>query len=254
LLCTPFTGAIGPGELAIPAVAAPDGSLLYFCDPARDGRPAFEMDFMIERAAGAPLGARARVDHITRALPPGQLEPWLLFQRSVLGLLSQRNVILHDPYGAVRSREFESSDKAIRTSLVVSERDNTAVARSIARYGGAGVQQMAIAVDDVIALAAELRRRGAPLLPVPDNYYDDLDAKYALEPSFLRQLRASGVLYERDDQGEFLHVYAAPFEDRFEFEFIERRGGYQLYGSTNAPVRLAALAEWRATRDRAARP
>ncbi|HTT10337.1 MAG TPA: TIM barrel protein [Burkholderiaceae bacterium] len=253
LLCNPFAGAIGPGELAIPAVIAPDGGLLYFC-PARDGRAAFEADFTLERDPDARPGTRARVDHITQALPRGQLEPWLLFQRGVLGLLSQRNTILHDPYGAVRSREFESGDKAIRTSLIVSERDHTAVARSIERYHGAGVQQIAIAVDDVIAFAGELRRRGAPLLPVPDNYYDDLEARYALAPAFLHELRASGVLYERDGEKEFLHVYAAPFEDRFEFEFVERRGGYQLYGSTNAPVRLAALAEWRAAHESAALP
>jgi 4-hydroxyphenylpyruvate dioxygenase len=180
-------------------------------------------------------------------VPSGQVEPWALFQRAILGLISQRSVVLHDPYGAIRSREFESHDKVVRASLSVSERDNTAVARSVSRYGGAGVQQIAIAVDDVIAVVAELRRLGAPLLPVPDNYYDDLAAKYALEPTFLESLRACGVLYERGPQGEFLHAYAAPFEDRFEFEFVERRGGYDLYGSTNAPVRLATLAEWRAT-------
>jgi 4-hydroxyphenylpyruvate dioxygenase len=60
-------------------------------------------------------------------------------------------------------------------------------------------------------------------------------------------LRAAGVFYERDAQGgEFLHAYAAPFDDRF--EFVERRGGCDLYGSTNSPMRLAALAEWRTTR------
>jgi len=101
-------------------------------------------------------------------------------------------------------------------------------------------------VDDVLATMAALRAQGAPLLPVPDNYYDDLDAKYALDPDFLAALRTAGVFYERDAQGgEFLHAYAAPFDDRFEFEFVERRGGYDLYGSTNSPMRLAALAEWR---------
>ena len=247
LLCSPFAGAVGEGELAIPAVTAPDGSLLYFCDPARAGRPGFEADFAIaDRASERASRGTARVDHIVQAVPSGQVEPWVLFQRAVLGLVLQRNVVLHDPYGAIRSREFESADKVVRTSLIVSERDNTAVARSVSRYGGAGVQQIAIAVDDVIKLVSELRRKGAPLLPVPDNYYDDLAAKYDLEPAFLETLRACGVLYERGPQGdEFLHAYAAPFEDRFEFEFVERRGGYELYGSTNAPVRLAALAEWR---------
>ena len=244
--CTKVNDEAGPDEQSIPAVSAPDGSLLYFCDSPRDGRPGFEADFVIDDAAlrDSPYGA-ARIDHIVQALPGGQIEPWVLFQRAVLGLVPQRSVVLHDPYGVVRSREIESADKAVRTSLIVSERDNTVVARSVSRYGGAGVQQIAIAVDDVVATIAALRRRGAPMLPVPDNYYDDLAAKHDLEPTLLAALREAGVLYERGAQGEFLHAYSAPFDDRFEFEFIERRGGYELYGSTNSPVRLAALAEWR---------
>jgi 4-hydroxyphenylpyruvate dioxygenase len=246
LACPRIAGEIGAGELPIGAVSAPDGSLLYFCDPAENGRHAYEVDFVIDDAAlSKSQESRARVDHIVQAVPSGQVEPWVLFQRAVLGLVPQRSVVLHDPYGVIRSREIESADKAVRTSLIVSERDNTVVARSVSRYGGAGVQQIAIAVDDVVATMAELRRRGAPMLPVPDNYYDDLAAKYDLEPTFLAALRAGGVLYERGAQGEFLHAYSAPFEDRFEFEFVERRGGYELYGSTNSPVRLAALTEWR---------
>ena len=115
--------------------------------------------------------------------------------------------MLHDPYGVIRSREIESADKAVRYSLMALERDNTVVSRSVSRYGGAGVQQVAIAVDNLIDMAAALRRRGAPLLPVPENYYDDLAAKYDLEPAFLDALRTSGVLYERGPQGEFLHAY-----------------------------------------------
>ena len=245
--CARITGHIGADELPIPAVSAPDGSLLYFCDPARDGRHAFEADFVIDSAAlrDMPLGHSARIDHIVQAVPAGQVEPWVLFERAVLGLVPQRNVVLHDPYGVIRSREIESPDRAVRTSLIVSERDNTVVSRSLSQYGGAGVQQIAIAVDDVVATVAELRRRGAPMLPVPDNYYDDLAAKFDLAPAFVDSLRASGVLYERGAPGEFLHAYSAPFEDRFEFEFVERRGGYELYGATNSPVRLAALTEWR---------
>lgn len=250
--CTRWSGHIGQGELDIPAVQAPDGSLLYFCPPADEaGRQAFEADFILDVEALRQLGTHAptrsaRIDHLVQAVPGGQIDPWVLFQRAVLGLQPQRSTVLHDPFGIIRSREIESADKAVRTSLIVSERENTAVSRSVARFGGAGVQQVAIEVDDVIATVAALRRQGAAMLPVPGNYHDDLDAKYALAPDFLAALRDSGVLYERDAQGgEFLHAYAAPFDDRFEFEFVERRGGYDLYGSTNSPVRLAALAEWR---------
>ncbi|MEY2891333.1 MAG: hypothetical protein RJA98_1241 [Pseudomonadota bacterium] len=253
--CVRVTGRVGQGELDIPAVQAPDGSLMYFCPPADAlGHHAFEADFVMDAAAVAHLAAHAptrsaRIDHLVQAVPAGQIDTSVLFQRAVLGLQPQRSTVLHDPFGIIRSREIESRDKRVRTSLIVSERDNTAISRSVARYGGAGVQQVAIEVSDVLATVAALRAQGAPLLPVPDNYYDDVDAKYALEPAFLAALRSSGVFYERDAQGgEFLHAYAAPFDDRFEFEFIERRGGYDLYGSTNSPFRLAALAEWRSQR------
>jgi 4-hydroxyphenylpyruvate dioxygenase len=247
LRCSRVGEAVPTDELSIPAVSAPDGSRLYFCDPPREGSPPFESDFVID--ATVPRTVAARIDHVVYSVPGGQIEPWVLFERAVLGLQSQRNVVLHDPYGVIRSREIESVDKAVRISLMVSERDNTVVSRSVSRYGGAGVQQVAIAVGDVVALVSALRQSGAPILPVPDNYYEDLAAKYDLPPEFLEDLRAAGVLYERDGQGEFLHAYAAPFDDRFEFEFVERRGGYDLYGSTNAAVRLAALTEWRASRD-----
>jgi 4-hydroxyphenylpyruvate dioxygenase len=243
--CARLNGRIGLNELTIPAVRAPDGSLVYFFDVHQGGAHGFEADFVLDADATAAAGA-ARIDHIVRGLPPGQVEPWVLFHRAVLGLAPRRNTLLNDPYGVMRSREIESEDQAVRVSLVVSERENTSVSRSVARFGGAGVQQIAIAVDDVLSRVGALRAQGAPLLPVPANYYDDLAAKYEFDPAFLAALRSAGVLYERDAQGgEFLHAYTAPFDDRFEFEFIERRGGYSLYGSTNAPLRLAALAEWR---------
>ncbi|MEY4415315.1 MAG: hypothetical protein RIQ53_2608 [Pseudomonadota bacterium] len=237
-------------ELPLPAVQTPDASLLYFCEaPAAGQRPAFEHDFLIDAEALARAtrpAEGAQVDHLVRALPGGQLEPWLLFERAVLGLTPRRNTVLNDPYGVARSREIESDDGRIRTSLVVSERHPTAVTRTVSRYNGAGVQQIAIAVPDVLSLARSLRRAGAPLLPVTENYHDDLDARFGLDPAFSSALREAGVLYERDAQGgEYLHVYSAPFDDRFEIEFVERRGGYALYGSTNAPMRLAALGEWR---------
>jgi 4-hydroxyphenylpyruvate dioxygenase len=238
-------GRIGAGELDIPAIAAPDGSLLYFCD---GGLRAFEADFVIDPAAlqAASQASHARIDHLAHAVPPGQAEPWVLFERALLGLAKRRQVELHDPYGLLRSWELETPDRAVRMALMLSERANTAVGRSVSRHRGSGVQQIAVAVDDVIATVSALRAAGAPLLPVPDNYHDDLAAKHDLAPGFLAALRAAGVLYERGPQGEeFLHAYAAPFEDRFEIEFVERRAGDDLYGSSNAAVHLAALAEWR---------
>ncbi|WP_244199884.1 hypothetical protein [Amycolatopsis thailandensis] len=54
-----------------------------------------------------------------------------------------------------------------------------------------------------LAVARNLRESGAPLLEIPGNYYDGLEARFDLP--FAAELRENSVLYERDSSGEFLH-------------------------------------------------
>ena len=84
---------------------------------------------------------------------------------------------------------------------------------------------------------------GAKLLPIPANYYDDLEARFGLEPALLETLQRHQLLYDRDGAGEFFQVYTSSFDDRFFFELVERRGGYEQYGAANAAIRLAAQAQ-----------
>jgi 4-hydroxyphenylpyruvate dioxygenase len=250
LLCPRVPGRVGHNELTIPAVRSPDGSLLYFCETPHAGRHVFETDFVLDESAldGGVTDVQARIDHVVQAVPGGQVEPWVLFHRAVMGMKPERSVVLHDPYGVIRSREIESNDCAVRVSLTVSERDNTSVSRAVSRFRGGGIQQIAIVVTDLLATARALQRLAAPVLPIPGNYYDDLQAKYDLEPSLLAQMRELGILYDREPSGaEFFHLYITPFDDRFHFELVQRNAGYGGYGAPNAPARLAAMALWRDT-------
>ena len=238
-------GQVGPNELTIPAVRAPDGSLVYFFDTHQGGSHGFEADFLLEPpgAADAGLGASARIDHIAAVLPAGQLGSWVLFYRALLGLEPTLDTVLHDPYGIIRSRALEAPNKRVRYVLNVSDRAGTAVGRSVGQFGGAGIQHIAIEVDDVVGAVRRLRAGGMPMLPIPVNYYDDLGAKYGLDQALLDDWGALGVMMERSGEGEILHAYSTPFDNRFFFEIIERRHGYDGYGAANAPFRLAALAQ-----------
>ena len=82
---------------------------------------------------------------------------------------------------------------------------------------------------------------GVEFLPIPENYYVDLAARYDLAPELLERMQAQGVLYDRTKDGEFFHIYTRTFEDRFFFEIVERHN-YDLFGAANTPVRLAAQA------------
>ena len=76
---------------------------------------------------------------------------------------------------------------------------------------------------------------------MPDNYYDDLDARLAA--TWLLAVRWElGVLFDRDADGEFLHFYTEVLGGRVFFEVVQRIGGYAGYGEVNAPIRMAATA------------
>jgi 4-hydroxyphenylpyruvate dioxygenase len=240
--CTRFEGRIGPNERHIPAIRSLDGSLLYFVEDDFD----FAADFALEpsEAVHAPLRV---VDHVAQAVPDGQFDSWILFYRAVLGLEPEDIWMLPDPYGLVRSRAVASRDRSVRFPLSFSESHRTATARSVSTYAGAGVHHVAFATDDIFGAVARLRQAGVPLLPIPENYYDDLAVRFELDEALVDRLRRHHVLYDRNAEGgEFFHVYTTSFEDRFFFEVLERRGGYDQYGAVNAPVRMSAQAQLRA--------
>jgi 4-hydroxyphenylpyruvate dioxygenase len=51
-------------------------------------------------------------------------------------------------------------------------------------------------------------------------------------------IRELGLLYDRDERGEFLQLYTVT-AGRVFLELVERIGGYDGYGAANAYVRLA---------------
>ena len=235
--CQRFDGRVGPNELQIPAIRALDGSLIYFISEKQGTAGLYDIDF--ERT-GTPEAGFSGVDHIALALPPGQLDSWALFYRAILGLRGAAPQAINDPYGVVRSRALTDDGRAVRFALNVSTFAHTEVAQSIAEMAGAGVQQIALACDDLVGMAEGFRARGAAILPIHENYYEDLASKSLLDRATVDRLQSLNILYDRSPAGEFLHAYSPTFEGRFFLEFVERIGGYDGYGEANAPFRLAA--------------
>jgi 4-hydroxyphenylpyruvate dioxygenase len=243
----PFSGRVGPNERVVPSVQAPDGSLQYFVDEAPGEPTLYETDFNLDEAPRQPRADDLRrIDHVCLNVPADALDTWILFFRSVFGFEAEAAQLLPDPYGLVRSRAVRSRDGSARIVLDASADRHTAVVESLSTYRGSGLNHVAFATDDIFATVARLRGQGVPLLGIPQNYYDDLDARHDLDPQLLERMRTSGILYDRDASGgEFLQAYTEQFADRFFIEVVERRGTYDGYGAVNAPVRLAAHAQRR---------
>jgi 4-hydroxyphenylpyruvate dioxygenase len=104
---------------------------------------------------------------------------------------------------------------------------------------GSGVQHIALATSDIFATAKRLKASGVELLPIPENYYEDLEARTDLSEDEIKQLRDCSILYDREGSAEFFQMYTKSLENGFFFEIVERRG-YKGFGAVNAPIRLAA--------------
>ncbi|MXP65229.1 sugar phosphate isomerase/epimerase and 4-hydroxyphenylpyruvate domain-containing protein [Roseomonas sp. M0104] len=242
LLCPVWRERTGEGERRIPALRAPDGTLIYLVEnPEGGARRIWEDDFHLEEAEATGSGGLLGMDHAAQALAPGMMDSFVLFYRALFGLEPDTPWELPDPYGLVRSRAFASGDGSLRLPLNVSESTRTGTGRFVSAFAGAGVHHIAFATPDAEATVAAAAARGAPLLDIPSNYYEDLGARFGLEDAELNALARQHLLYDRDAQGgTFRHAYTRAFRDRFFFEIVERAGGYAGFGAANAAVRMAA--------------
>ena len=217
-------------EEVLQAVAAPDGTEIFLCE-AETGGPGWVREF----GSGTPVPAKGpitAVDHVNLSQPWQHFDEAVLFYESTLGLTPRPSVEVPSPMGLVRSQVMRSSDGAVRMALNI--------APMVFDGDGSGYpQHVAFACSDLVALARTAVGRGLQFLPVPGNYYEDLDARFGLEPEFLAVLKDLNLLYDRDADGEFLHFYTSTVGNVF-FEVVERRPAYEGYGAPNAPVRLAA--------------
>jgi 4-hydroxyphenylpyruvate dioxygenase len=225
-----------PGEADISGVAAPDGTLLFFCATSRQESPSWFGDFnrTAETVDPGSTPSFLGIDHVALSQPLDYFDEAASFYSSALGLRARDREELASPDGLIRSRAL--ADERARVRFVVNS-----PALGAGRAGiQPSVQHLAFACDDALAMARALAQRNVPRLPISDNYYDDLSSRLDLEPSTVEEMRGLGVLYDRLGEDEFLHFYVETPGSRTFFEVVERRGGYDGYGAVNSPVRMAA--------------
>ncbi|WP_297772107.1 sugar phosphate isomerase/epimerase and 4-hydroxyphenylpyruvate domain-containing protein [uncultured Roseovarius sp.] len=235
----PFGQPIGPGELDIPAIRGLSGSVLHFIDEASGLSDVWSVEFTKTQTGGTDAGLR-RIDHLAQTMSYDEMLSWSLFYTTLFEMRKSPMVDVVDPDGLVRSQALEARDGAFRITLNGAETHRTMAGHFLADSFGASVQHIALASDDIFATSDALVARGFTPLPMSDNYYADLAARFDLAPDMLARLRDGNILYDEDAQGAFFQLYSCPYAGGMFFEIVERRGGYAGYGAPNAPFRIAA--------------
>ncbi|QVQ52363.1 sugar phosphate isomerase/epimerase and 4-hydroxyphenylpyruvate domain-containing protein [Spiractinospora alimapuensis] len=227
-----------PTESPLQAVAAPDGTAVFFC-PADDTRGTDWLeDFSTAAVADHQDGVNTPItgiDHVGLFQPFDHFDEASLFYRSVLGLEPAESLELAAPDGLVRSRALTTANGSVRIALNVS-----VLGRGAQADAAGGAQHIALASDDIVASARAMTEAGVAPLPIPDNYYADLRSRTDLDEETLERLRVHGIMYDQVGDGEFFHFYTPMVDGRLFFEVVQRRGGYDGYGAANSPFRMAA--------------
>ena len=223
-----------PGETDLNCVAAPDGTALFFCDTGQEN--GWLDDFAPTGTSPRPSALLNDIDHVSLTESIDDFDQAALFYRSVLGLLPGEPAEITAPFGLIRSWSATDPEHRVRITLSTAplRRGDWAPAVS-------SPQHVAFATDNVTACAKVMHELNAPILEIPSNYYDDLDARLALPAELLDTMREHSILYDRDERGEYLHFYTEMLGSRVFFEVVQRIDGYAAYGSPNSiPLRMAA--------------
>lgn len=217
------------GELDLTGFVAPSGLEVFLNDRRTTTEAGDEPAWTAEFDRGRPRGSGeiTGIDHVNVSHGWDAHDEAVLFYTSVLGLEKPTVTEAAGPQGLVRSQVMRTPSGAVRISL------------NVAPVGVTHPEHIALACTDVVAVARRAREHGLRPVPVPDNYYDDLRARFGLDEATLTLLREHQLMFDRSEAGEFWHFYT-PRIGRVCFEVVQRIGGYDVYAGDNTPVLLAA--------------
>ncbi len=234
----PFTQARDAGQLDIPAIRGVGGGIMHLIDPDDGLDRVWQVEFGQTEAPPGDL----RFDHLAETTTYDQMLSWGAAYAAIFDLDCTPMLDVSDPDGLIRSMALAAPDRAFRLTINGAETHRTLAGHFLADSFHSAVQHIAFATDDLPTLARHLAEQGFDPLPIPANYYDDMAARFGLDPATTAGLREANILFDRDEAGgTFLQLYSHPTPEGLFFEFVERRGGYDGYGAANAPFRIAAL-------------
>lgn len=226
-------------ELAMPALKGAGGTALRLVGPGALAR-VWDAEFAAQAAPGPGAGLTG-FDHLALTMGHDEMLSWTLFHAAIFDLARAPMVDVADPEGLVRSQALASPDGALRLTLNGAETHRTLAGGFLAESFGGAVQHIALATDDIFATLRAMTARGFQPLPMTANYYADLAARFGLSPGAVAEMAALNLLYDEDGRGgRFWQAYSRPFASGLFFEIVQRAGGYDGYGASNAPFRIAA--------------
>jgi len=209
----------------------------------------------IEQSAQAPYDAGLlAIDHCVGNVGWNEMDRWGDYYARAFGfsqLVSFDDKDISTQYTALRSKVM--SDAQHRVKFPINEPakglKKSQIEEYLDFYGGAGIQHVAIATEDIVTAVRALRANGVEFLSAPASYYDKLSERVGAIDEATPVLREQNILVDRDDLGYMLQIFTKPLQDRptLFFEIIQRRGSLS-FGKGNFKALFVSIEEEQAKR------
>jgi len=249
----PEVRADADGEVVVAAIAAAGDTIHSLVQ--RDGYAgAFLPGFQPARGLGQMDAGLRYVDHVVTNVEDGRMVAWQQHYEKVFGFRFFANFDDKDistEFSALRSVVVANHNERIKMPInePAEGRRRSQIQEYLDFYQGPGVQHIALATDDIVATVRTLRGNGVAFQYTPDSYYNAIADRLPGVAEDVEELKAMGILVDRDDKGYMLQLFTKPVEDRptLFFEIIQRRGSTS-FGKGNFKALFESI-----ERDQAAR-
>jgi 4-hydroxyphenylpyruvate dioxygenase len=222
------------GELRLACIDAYGDTRHSLIDRSRYSGP-FLPGFVTHDPIVRPAAKRwfQAVDHVVGNVELGKMDEWVEFYRRVMGFTNMAEFVGDDiatEYSALMSKVVAAGNRKVKFPLnePAEGKKRSQIDEYLEFYGGPGPQHVALATGDILASVDAMRAAGVEFLATPDSYYDDpeLRARIGTVRAPVAELKARGILVDRDEDGYLLQIFTRPVQDRptVFFELIERHG------------------------------
>lgn len=230
-------------ETSFPAIEGINNSIIRFVGSDMN---IWEDDFnparnvAVQKTVHKLQGNLHAFDHIAQTMSHDEMLSWSLFYTSIFAMKKSAIVDVVDPDGIIKSQVLTADSGKLCFTLNGSDAQRTRASKFLHQSPAGYVQHIAFQAKDLMSLAGHICQSEFVILKQTDNYYDDIQAKFGLSDDYCENLKDRNLLYDEDEQGQFLHLYCHLKETELFFEFVQRIDHYAGFGAANAPYRLSA--------------
>jgi 4-hydroxyphenylpyruvate dioxygenase len=210
-------------DLLYPAIYGIGDSLIYFIDRFGAKGSIYNTDFVPHaKPLVQPDKGFLAVDHLTNNVPPGTMEQWADFYKTIFGFFEVRYFDIKGMKTGLTSYALRSPDGSFCIPINQPKSDKDQIAEYLREYDGPGVQHLAFATRDILASLDAMVGTPIETLDIDADYYAEVFHRVPGVREDPKRIEAHKVLVDGNENGYLLQIFTKNIIGPIFIEIIQR--------------------------------